>query len=50
MEEIASTFAAHGVPDGFYRAAAEVFRRSPRLADASVDDVLGEISRPEAPR
>ena len=30
MEEIASTFAAAGLPDGFHRAAAEVFRtRSP---------------------
>lgn len=46
MEEIASTFAAHGVPDGFYRSAAELFRRSPRLDDASVDEVLAEIARP----
>jgi 3-hydroxyisobutyrate dehydrogenase-like beta-hydroxyacid dehydrogenase len=28
MEEIAATFAAAGLPDGFHRAAAEVFRRS----------------------
>jgi 3-hydroxyisobutyrate dehydrogenase-like beta-hydroxyacid dehydrogenase len=27
MEEIAATFAAAGVPDGFHRAAAEIFRR-----------------------
>jgi 3-hydroxyisobutyrate dehydrogenase-like beta-hydroxyacid dehydrogenase len=27
MEEIASTFAASGLPDGFHRAAAEIFRR-----------------------
>ena len=27
MEEIASTFAAAGQPDGFHRAAAEVYRR-----------------------
>ena len=40
MEEIASTFAAAGLPDGFHRAAAEVFRRSPRLEDADLDDVL----------
>ena len=26
MEEIAGTFAAAGLPDGFHRAAAEVFR------------------------
>ncbi len=51
MEEIAATFAANGVPDGFYRAAAEIFRRSPRLDDASLDDVLAELPRPpEAPR
>jgi 3-hydroxyisobutyrate dehydrogenase-like beta-hydroxyacid dehydrogenase len=29
MEEIAATFSAAGLPDGFHRAAAEVFRRSP---------------------
>jgi len=31
MEEIAQTMAAAGLPDGFHEAAAEVFRRSPRL-------------------
>jgi 3-hydroxyisobutyrate dehydrogenase-like beta-hydroxyacid dehydrogenase len=30
MEEIAATFAAAGAPDGFHRAAADVFRRWPR--------------------
>ena len=30
MEEIADTFAAAGLPDGFHRAAAEVFRASPQ--------------------
>ncbi len=30
MDEIADTFAAAGLPDGFHRAAAEVYRRSPR--------------------
>jgi len=30
MEEIADTFAAAGQPDGFHRAAAEVYRSSPR--------------------
>ena len=28
MEEIAATFAAAGLPDGFHRAAAEMFRRA----------------------
>ncbi len=30
MEEIADTFASTGLPDGFHRAAAEIYRRSPR--------------------
>jgi hypothetical protein len=30
MEEIAATFADAGLPDGFHRAAAEVYRRSSR--------------------
>jgi hypothetical protein len=29
MEEIAATFAAAGLPDGFHTAAAEIFERSP---------------------
>jgi hypothetical protein len=34
MEEIAATFAGDGLPDGFHRAAAEVFRgRSERAED-----------------
>jgi len=31
MEEIAQTMASAGLPDGFHEAAAEIFRRSPRL-------------------
>jgi 3-hydroxyisobutyrate dehydrogenase-like beta-hydroxyacid dehydrogenase len=31
MEEIAATMSAAGLPDGFHQAAAEIFRRSPRL-------------------
>ena len=38
MEEIAATFAAAGLPDGFHVAAAELFRRSPRLDDARADE------------
>jgi 3-hydroxyisobutyrate dehydrogenase-like beta-hydroxyacid dehydrogenase len=38
MEEIASTFAAAGLPDGFHLAAAEIFRRSPRLDDPRADE------------
>ena len=35
MEEIAAEFAAAGLPDGFHLAAAELFRRSPRLDDSA---------------
>jgi 3-hydroxyisobutyrate dehydrogenase-like beta-hydroxyacid dehydrogenase len=38
MEEIAATFAAAGLPDGFHLAAAELFRRAPRLDDAPADE------------
>jgi len=33
MEEIAQTMAGAGLPDGFHEAAAEIYRRSPRLGD-----------------
>ncbi len=35
MEEIAQSMAAAGLPDGFHQAAAEIFRRCPRLPDAT---------------
>ncbi len=38
MEEIAAEFAAAGLPDGFHLAAAELFRRSPRLDDPHADE------------
>ena len=38
MEEIAATFAAAGLPDGFHLAAAEVCRRSPRLDEPHADE------------
>ena len=37
MEEIAQSMAAAGLPDGFHQAAAEIFRRCPRLPDAASD-------------
>jgi 3-hydroxyisobutyrate dehydrogenase-like beta-hydroxyacid dehydrogenase len=43
MEEIAETFAAAGLPDGFHAAAAEIFLRTPRLEDATLDDVLDAL-------
>jgi len=50
MEEIAATFAAAGLPDGFHRAAAELFRRAPRIDgahadDATLDAVMRELAR-----
>jgi len=38
MEEIASTFGSADLPDGFHHAAAEIFRRSPRLDDSRADE------------
>jgi hypothetical protein len=47
MDEIAETFAAAGLPDGFHRAAAEIYRRSPRAEhtdeDASFERVLSAL-------
>jgi hypothetical protein len=45
MEEIAATFEAADLPDGFHLAAAEVFRRAPRLDDAALDDVVKGLVR-----
>jgi hypothetical protein len=47
MEEIAATYASAGLPDGFHRSAAEVFRRSPRAAtagDETVETVLDALA------
>ncbi len=35
MEEIAATFEAAGLPDGFHRAAAEVYRRLEQFKDGA---------------
>jgi hypothetical protein len=49
MNEIADTFNAAGLPDGFHRAAAEIYRRSPHApaeADAkNLERVLAAISK-----
>ena len=42
MEEIAAAFAAAGLPDGFHRAAAEVYRRAPRAEGADRENMLDE--------
>jgi 3-hydroxyisobutyrate dehydrogenase-like beta-hydroxyacid dehydrogenase len=42
MNEIAETFTAAGLPDGFHRAAAEIYRRSPH-EDADGDESLERV-------
>ncbi|HUK95071.1 MAG TPA: DUF1932 domain-containing protein [Gaiellaceae bacterium] len=44
MEEIASTFAAADLPDGFHLAAAAIFRRAPRIDDAALDEILSAVA------
>lgn len=44
MDEIAATFAAAGLPDGFHRAAAEVYQRLARYKDASEPPPLAEVA------
>jgi 3-hydroxyisobutyrate dehydrogenase-like beta-hydroxyacid dehydrogenase len=47
MNEIAETFAAAGLPDGFHRAAAEIYARTPRAPadpDSSLERVLAAIA------
>jgi 3-hydroxyisobutyrate dehydrogenase-like beta-hydroxyacid dehydrogenase len=38
MEEIAASMAGAGLPDGFHQAAAEIYRRSPRLSAPDAPD------------
>ncbi|MEN8183462.1 MAG: DUF1932 domain-containing protein [Myxococcota bacterium] len=45
MEEIAASFAAAGLPDGFHRAAAELYRRLECYKDAPRPPSLEEITR-----
>lgn len=43
MEEIASTFREAGLPDGFHRAAADVYHRMARFKDASEVPPLNDV-------
>ena len=44
MEEIAHCMAEAGLPDGFHQAAAEIYRRCPRLPDAAAgDEILTKV-------
>ena len=49
MEEIAATFGAAGVPDGFSTAASDIFRRIGHFKDApatpALEDVLAAVRR-----
>ena len=48
MDEIAETFTSAGLPDGFHRAAAEIYQRSPHLAaeaEVNAEHVLDVISK-----
>ena len=53
MEEIAATFHAAGVPDGFHTAAADVYRRIAHFKDApatpALEDVLASLLHAEKP-
>jgi Domain of unknown function (DUF1932) len=46
MEEVAQSFAAAGLPDGFHKAAAEIYRHSPRevAGDDSLERVLAQLA------
>lgn len=43
MEEIARSMAGAGLPDGFHRAAAEIFRRCPRMPRSSGEAALPAV-------
>jgi hypothetical protein len=48
MNEIAETFTAAGLPDGFHRAAAEIYRRSPHASadvEPDLERLLAAISK-----
>jgi 3-hydroxyisobutyrate dehydrogenase-like beta-hydroxyacid dehydrogenase len=50
MEEIAATFAAAGMPNGFHQAAAEIYQRLAEFKDApatpAIDEVLAALQTP----
>jgi 3-hydroxyisobutyrate dehydrogenase-like beta-hydroxyacid dehydrogenase len=49
MEEIAATFEAAGLPDGFHDAAAEIFRRLAGWKDTQTPPTVAEVSKALAP-
>ena len=44
MEEIAATFAAAGLPDGFHRGAADVYQRLAGYKDAATPPTIAEVA------
>jgi 3-hydroxyisobutyrate dehydrogenase-like beta-hydroxyacid dehydrogenase len=44
MEEIAATFEEAGLPDGFHRAAAEIYRRLARYKDTETPPSIAEVA------
>jgi 3-hydroxyisobutyrate dehydrogenase-like beta-hydroxyacid dehydrogenase len=49
MEEIAATFAADGLPDGFHQAAAEIYRRLAGWKDTPTPPSVAEVAKALAP-
>ena len=50
MEEIAASFGAAGLPEGFHRAAAEIYARSPRATadgEVSLEQLLAALREPQ---
>jgi 3-hydroxyisobutyrate dehydrogenase-like beta-hydroxyacid dehydrogenase len=45
MEEIAATFEASGLPDGFHQASAEVYRRLAPYKDAGVPPTIDDVAK-----
>jgi 3-hydroxyisobutyrate dehydrogenase-like beta-hydroxyacid dehydrogenase len=43
MEQIAATFASASLPDGFHQAAAEIFRRVPRVDDGAAGEPFDRV-------
>ena len=44
MEEIAASFAAAGLPDGFHLAAAEIYQRLSAFKDSAAPPALDEVA------
>ena len=49
MEEIAATFEAAGLPDGFHEAAGEIYRRLAGWKDTATPPSMAEVAKTLAP-